>query len=200
MNIFFIYLLCSFYLVNTSFLLTPNKALNQTFVSTLQVIYFSFVPIGFADSKPRNKPRNKPSAPPLARVKNVASTAQTLVVKTQFRQFTLHLDTNKIAIKGHGLDLSLEKKPCNAHIIDRFHKEIADFIQKQKAGKNLKTKIKNQNIRTISVRLQGKTYFVDGNSNSGKLWLVLPNEFSRMKWEEKFNCDKTKPKKPSGKK
>ena len=198
MNIFFIYLLCSFYLVNTSFLSTNNKVLSQTFFSTLQVIYFSFMFVGFAEAKPQNN-----LSIPSTRIKNVASAPQTLVVKTQFRQFTLNLDTNKIAIKGHGLDLSLEKKPCNAHIIDRFHKEIADFIQKQKAGKNLKTKIKNHNIKTISVQLQGKTYFVDGNSNSGKLWLVLPNEFSRMKWEEKFNCDKNfskKPKKPTSKK
>ena len=115
-----------------------------------------------------------------------------LIVKTTFKQFTLIYNKDEIAIKGHQLDLSLDRKKCNAHILDRFNKEIIQIIKDVLKKKKMKTTNKKKEIDTVEIQVEGKSYFVKFASQIGQTFLHFPKEILRMKWEEKFNCTKKK--------
>ena len=110
---------------------------------------------------------------------------QTLIISTLFKQFTLTYSESAVAIKGYKLDLSLQRKECNAHIINRFYKEMSDFIQKW-----IKSTLNDKQEKGVSVQIEEERYFFDNQSEAGNVLLSLPNEILRMKWEEKFNCKK----------
>ena len=118
--------------------------------------------------------------------------SKTLIVKTALKQFTLTYNKDAIAIKGPQLDLSLNRKKCNTHIMDRFNREIIQTIKEALKKKEMKTTSKKKGINTVEIQIEGKTYFVKLSSRIGQTFLHLPKEVLRMKWEEKFNCTKKK--------
>ena len=124
------------------------------------------------------------------KLKGKTNESKTLIVKTAFKQFTLTYNKNEIAIKGHQLDLSLNRKKCNAHILDRFNKEIIQIIRDALKKKEMKTTNKKKEIDTVEIQVEGKSYFVKFASQIGQTFLHFPKEILRMKWEEKFNCTK----------
>ena len=116
---------------------------------------------------------------------------QILIVSTTLKSFTITYSRAGIAIKGHKLDLSLQRSQCNAHIIDRFNEEISE-LTKELIKKNILKRNKNKALENISVQVGEEKYFVDSRLEAGKLFLSFPREFLRMKWEEKFNCEAKK--------
>ena len=118
--------------------------------------------------------------------------SNTLIVKTALKQFTLTYNKDAIAIKGPQLDLSLKRKKCNAHILDRFNGEIIQIIKEASKKKEIKAKSKKKEMDTVKVQIENKTYFIKFSSRIGQTFLHLPKEVLRMKWEEKFNCTKKK--------
>ena len=113
-----------------------------------------------------------------------------LIVKTTFKQFTLTYNKEKVSIKGHQLDLSLDRKKCNTHILDRFNREIIQIIKDVLKKKEMKATNKKKKIDTVEIQAEGKSYFVKFASQIGQTFLHFPKEILRMKWEEKFNCKK----------
>ncbi|MDE0518941.1 MAG: hypothetical protein OXH36_05235 [Bdellovibrionales bacterium] len=124
--------------------------------------------------------------------KNKEQDSKTLVVKTALKYFVLMYSKNRVAIKGHQLDLSLDRKKCNTHIIDRFNKEISQIINDIFRKKELKTTVKEKEINTVEISMEGKSYFIPFSSRVGQTFLYFPKEILRMKWEEKLNCQKKK--------
>ena len=124
--------------------------------------------------------------------------SHTWIVKTALKQFTLTYNRNKVAIQGYMMDLSLQRKKCSAHILDRFNKDMKTFISTHKQGlkKNLTWK---KTIETLEIQIDGENYFLKGRSPAGMAFLSLPREITRMKWEEKLNCEKKKKTKGSKK-
>ena len=118
-----------------------------------------------------------------------APTSQMFTVNTPLKSFTVTYGNQGIAIKGYKLDLSLKREPCNAHIIDRFNEETETQIQEMIEKNILKTKTENKTIQNIMVQIGENQYFVNNHSEASKLFRLLPTEFLRMKWEEKFNCE-----------
>ena len=115
-----------------------------------------------------------------------------LIVKTALKQYTLTFNRNKVAIKGYMMNLSLHRKKCNAHILDRFNQDIKQIIKKYK--KDLKKEWKGkQSIATLKVQIGDQHYFMDGRSKAGLVFLAVPKEIIRMKTEEKLNCPTKKP-------
>ena len=115
---------------------------------------------------------------------------KTLIVKTALKQFILTYNKNRVDIKGHQMDLSLDREKCNAHIIDRFNKEIAQTIKDTLKKKEIKTTVKKKEIDTVEIQIEGKSYFTQFSSKIGQTFLYFPKEVLRMKWEEKLNCTK----------
>ena len=126
--------------------------------------------------------------------KSEANKSKILIVKTAFKQFTLTYSKSKAAIKGNQLNLSLNRKKCNAHILDRFNRETVQIIKDTLKKKEMKITNKKKEIDTIEIQAEGKSYFVKSVSRIGQTFLHLPKEILRMKWEEKFNCTKKKKK------
>lgn len=109
-----------------------------------------------------------------------------LIVKTVHKRFDLVYSERKISIKDHRLDLELQRKKCNSHILDSFYYELNSLIntlktEAQKTEKELK-------IDTISVLVGNEEYFIKFGSPIGQFFLSLPLEMIRMKKEEKLNC------------
>ena len=119
---------------------------------------------------------------------NVVKTKyQKIIVKTHLKKFTLTYNRKKVRIEGYMMNLSLNRKKCNSHIIDRFNQDIKKIIRKYK--KDLKKEWKGKkNIATLKVHLRGRQYFLNGDSKAGMVFLAIPKEIIRMKKEEKLNC------------
>ena len=127
---------------------------------------------------------------PLSEKKKTES--KTLIVRTALKHFVLTYSKEKVAIKGYQMDLSLDRKKCNAHIIDRFNKETIQLIREALESKKMKSTVKKKEIDTVEIRIQGKSYFTEFSSRVAQTFLYYPKEVLRMKWEEKFNCEKKK--------
>ncbi len=119
--------------------------------------------------------------------------SQTIIVQSAFKTFTVTYSRNIISVKGRRLDFSLKRKKCNAHILDQFNEDIDKFIRTQilENQKLKKPPAKPaEPITTVEVKIEGESRFVDGNTESGYIFMALPKEFLRMKWEEKLSCEK----------
>ena len=124
-------------------------------------------------------------------LKQKARSPHTIIVQTALKKFTLIYNINQVTIKGYMMDLSLKRKKCNTHIIDRFNQDIKNMIKANK--KILQNTWKGKkSIEILEVQVEGQSYFVNGRSPTGLQFLSLPKEITRMKWEEKFNCEKKK--------
>ena len=124
--------------------------------------------------------------------KNKKEESKTLTVGTALKQFVLTYNKNRVAIKGYQMDLSLDRKKCNAHIIDRFNKETSQLIRDALKSKEMKNTVKQKEIDTVEIQIEGKSYFTKFASKVAQTFLYYPKEILRMKWEEKFNCEKKK--------
>ena len=114
---------------------------------------------------------------------------KTLIVKTVLKNITLTYNRNTVAITAHQMDLSLDRKECNAHIIDRFNQEITLLIEEAVTREELKATMENPEIHTIEVQIDKVSYFTSLSTPIARVLLYLPKEIMRMKWEEKLNCD-----------
>ena len=121
--------------------------------------------------------------------------SKTLIVRTALKYFVLTYNKNRVAIKGYQMDLSLDRQKCNAYIIDRFNKETTHIIRDALKGKEMKSTVKKKEIDTVEIQVEGKSYFTKFSSKVAQTFLYYPKEVLRMKWEEKFNCQKKQKKK-----
>ena len=156
-------------------------------------------PLYLAQSAKSGTKKDKPAKTPLQRITSskaltaaAKNSSQTLTVKTTLKQYTLKHDKNKISIKGYQLDLSLSRKRCNAHIINRFNNELTKFIKEQIKTNTLQKIVEKVSIETVEVHIDREIYFINAKSKAGSAFLFLPNEIIRMKWEEKIECSKKK--------
>lgn len=130
---------------------------------------------------------NKASNPP---AKEERVEEKTLKVSTALKHFTVTYNENRVAVKGHQVDLNLDRKECNAHIIKRFNKETDSFIKDFLKKREKNRLVEKAAIDTVEVQIQGKGYFTPSSSSIGRIALYFPQEILRMKWEEKLNCEK----------
>ena len=105
-----------------------------------------------------------------------------------FNEFTLIYNRRKVAIDGMRMRLSLTRRECNAHILDRFKSDMAtligDFTRKYGAGLDTAEYL----MMDLRIRIDGKNYIWSDSVRTGHDFLHLPREIHRMKWEEKFAC------------
>ena len=157
----------------------------------LTTAFFPFFAL-YSENNIPSKSKNKLNSKGANKIARVGSTLvpSILIVKTALKQFTLTYSKKQVAITGYMMDLSLDRKKCNAHIIDRFNQDIKKIIRTNK--KALLKKNSKKNIETLQVSIAGKIYFIRGRSKAGAIFLSLPREIVRMKWEERLNCEKNK--------
>ena len=156
-------------------------------------------PLQPAPPKEIKSPVNEPIPAKKKNLKNKKEDSKTLIVRTALKHFVHTYSKKRVAIKGYQMDLSLDRKKCNAHIIDRFNKETTQLIREALKSKEMKNAVKKKEIDTVEIQMEGKSYFTKFSSKMAQTFLYYPKEVLRMKWEEKFNCTKKK-KTPSPKK
>ncbi len=167
--------------------------MSYKYLVLLTTAFSPFFALQSENNIPSENKLNSKGANKIAKIAKVAipsSVPSTLIVKVAFKQFTLTYSKKQVAITGYMMDLSLDRKKCNAHIIDRFNQDIKKIIRTNK--KALLKKNSKKNIETLQVSIAGKIYFVRGRSKAGAIFLSLPREIVRMKWEERLNCEKNK--------
>ena len=120
---------------------------------------------------------------------DIEPTSHTLIVQTALKTWTLTYSKKQVAINGYMMDLSLKRKKCNTHIIDRFNKTIQKIIKTNQKHLTKNLKLENQTKETLQITLDGKIYFTNGRLKPGAIFLSLPGEILRMKWEENLNCE-----------
>lgn len=107
-----------------------------------------------------------------------------------YNKFTLIYNRRKVAIDGMRMRLSLTRRECNAHILDRFNADMArligDFTRRHNAG--LETT--EYFMMDLRIQIDGNYYVWSDDVRTGHDFLHLPREIHRMKWEEKFNCSR----------
>ena len=110
--------------------------------------------------------------------------AKTLTVKAPFKTMTLNYDQKKISLKGYQLDLSLKRKNCNGHILDRFKWKMEKLLESKTL---LKTRTEKE---SLEIQFNGRKLFAPPRSKEAMLLLNLPIEVQRMKLEGIFVCRK----------
>lgn len=118
--------------------------------------------------------------------KLLPSKQKVIQVQTGLKRFTLTYSRKSIHIKGHLLDLNLDRKKCNAHILDQFKRSMMLLTR------NLKKLKKTDSSLNVRVYFSGQSYSLKSNSKLASRIISLPLEVQRMKFEEKFICSVSK--------
>ena len=117
--------------------------------------------------------------------------SKTLVVDSPRQKYELKLQDKGIFLSGRLTELSMIQNKCNETIIQEFKSKIHHLMRSKPLNK---TKEKG----SFELVFDGKKYFENPSSRVGRNLLRIPNEFQRMKLEDKFLCEKKskKTKKP----
>ena len=84
--------------------------------------------------------------------------------------------------------LSLTRKECNAHILDRFNSDMARLIGNFKRRHSAGLDRSEYFMMDLRIRIDGNHYLWSDDVRTGHAFLHLPREIHRMKLEEKLNC------------
>ena len=107
-----------------------------------------------------------------------------------YNEFTLIYNRRKVAIDGMRMRLSLTRRECNAHILDRFNSDMArligDFTRRHSAG----LEATEYFMMDLGIQIDGDHYLWSDDVRTGQNFLHIPGEIHRMKWEEKLNCSR----------
>ena len=131
-------------------------------------------PLQPAPPKEIKSPISKPIPAKKKSSKSKTEENKTLIVRTALKHFVLTYNKNRVAIKGYQMDLSLDRKKCNAHIIDRFNKETTQLIREALKSKEMKSTVKKKEIDTVEIQIQGKSYFTKFSSKIAQTFLYYP--------------------------
>jgi hypothetical protein len=109
--------------------------------------------------------------------------AKSLGVETHLKKMQLHFSDESLTLKGHQLDLSMQKKSCNEHIIKKFQLDLERALSRQ-------TKNKSPFPLAVKYTWKEETYYESPRTDFGQYLLRLPQTLQKLKLEEKYNCDK----------
>lgn len=107
--------------------------------------------------------------------------AHELAVKDRFFTYSLSVEEGFIRFKTMNTNVSLERKKCNAHIIDRFRKQFDRYMKDPLA--------QVQRLNSIEVKLDSTSGYVDKKGNRAKFLRSMPNQIKKLKIEEGLNCN-----------
>ena len=105
-----------------------------------------------------------------------------------FNQFSLVYNREKISIDGGRLRLSLTRRDCNAHILDRFKTEMRKLVKMFIREHGAEPPKGQYFMMDLVIEIDGRNYISSDDLPPGRSVLHLPEEVLRMKWEEQFNC------------
>jgi len=110
--------------------------------------------------------------------------AMEIDISSRYLDYDINITSGgNLSLIGSGINLSMIKNKCNAHIITRFKNDLEQFIRSKALNR---TSDKN----TFRVKIDKHIYYEYYDSQQGIRYLGLPQEMQRMKLEEKILCVK----------
>jgi hypothetical protein len=107
--------------------------------------------------------------------------AHELAVKDRFFTYNLSVEEGFIRFKTVNSNVSIERKKCSAHIVDRFRKQFDHYMKDSLA--------QVQRSGSIEVKFDSTSGYVDKKGNRAKFLRTMPNQIKKLKIEEGLNCN-----------
>lgn len=108
--------------------------------------------------------------------------AQELIVTVGNRSYLVGNSSDLITFKSHDVDLSINRKKCNAHIMDRFSRDFKKLT--------LKPFLSSSRPGFIEVKINGIKSFEPKQSERGIALANMYEDFKKMKIEDQLSCPK----------
>ena len=86
--------------------------------------------------------------------------------------------------------LSLTRRDCNSHILGRFNLEMDKLVREFITKYGTRARRKQYVMKDLRITIDGKNYTSSRALPTGRVFLHLPKEVLRMKWEEKLICSR----------
>lgn len=109
--------------------------------------------------------------------------ARDLEVKDRFFTYTISVEEDFIRFKTANSNVSIEKRKCSAHIVDRFRKQFDRYMKDPLA--------QVQRKNSLQVKLDMTAGYVHQTGDRAKFLKSMPNQIKQMKIEEGLNCNPT---------
>lgn len=103
-----------------------------------------------------------------------------LKVSSPRLNYQLYWDSLGLRLSSGTTNLSLARRSCNAHILDRFVQQYTNFRKLPH--------VKNSTQEQLTYQLDGKAHTVVRDSRLGRVLVLLPREVRRLKMEEALAC------------
>lgn len=141
-----------------------------------------------ANSAPGTPLAGRTGEPVAAAAQSRLRTIRLTVSHGGIKRFTLHYNSETVAIEAPTMRLSLTKRPCNAHIIDRFGWTMGKLVRQLTGRYSTAINTWEYTMSGLSVLVGDVLYVSHKGQRIGRQFCLIPDEVLRMKWEEKFNC------------
>lgn len=141
-----------------------------------------------ANSAPGTPLAGRTNEPVAATTQSRLRTIRLTLSHGGFKRFTLHYNSETVAIEAPTMRLSLTRSPCNAHIIDRFGWTMDKLVRQLTGRYNTAINTWEYTMSGLSIMVGDVLYVSHKGQRIGRQFFLIPDEVLRMKWEEKFNC------------
>lgn len=120
----------------------------------------------------------------LALVVSHLATAKDIVIEDGHRKFELTLShklgTYLVTYKDELTSLTLAKKKCNAHILERLNKRFDKLLERPF--------LEDPRPEFLKIKIDGKQFYGPRFGDRAVYLLSFPEEIKKLKIEEGFNC------------
>lgn len=106
--------------------------------------------------------------------------ARQMVVEDGHLKYKLAFDDNKLVYQNEVMDISLQKKECNRHIIERMNKKLNHFLEQPF--------LDDTRPGFLKITLDKKVGYEPRFGDRAIFLIQINQEIKKLKIEESFNC------------
>ena len=110
--------------------------------------------------------------------------AKEITVEDGRLKYKLSYDAKEVKYQDEASELSLVRKDCNSHIVDRFEKKLDRFLEKPFLNETRPGFLK--------IKIDGKEMYEPRFGDRAVFLVGMNKEFKTLKIEESLNCAKNR--------
>ena len=110
--------------------------------------------------------------------------AKEITVEDGRLKYKLTYDAKEMRYQDEASELSLVKKDCNSHIVDRFEKKLDRFLEKPF--------LNDTRPGFLKIKIDGKEMYEPRFGDRAVFLVGITKEFKTLKIEESLNCVKNR--------
>lgn len=103
-------------------------------------------------------------------------------VEDRNRKYQIKYDETSIIYKDESSELSLLKKPCNAHILERMKKKLDKHLRR--------AFLEDSRPEFLKIKVEGNQGYEPRFGERAVFLLSMNQEIKKLKIEEDMNCNK----------